>query len=111
MVLSLLDDVLLGQSPRASTPARSAGNCATPGTRWTGGSGVAGRRVRRAGAQPAPAGARIDGQVIEMAVALKRENPARTGAQVRRILATQMGGRRASGPCNAGSPTTRRSPT
>jgi putative transposase len=29
--------------------------------------------------------------VVEMAVALKRENPERTGAQVRRILAAQMG--------------------
>ncbi|MBV9920361.1 MAG: transposase, partial [Pseudonocardia sp.] len=34
---------------------------------------------------------RLPGEVVEMAVALKRENPARTGAQVRRILATQMG--------------------
>jgi putative transposase len=30
-------------------------------------------------------------EVVEMAVALKRENPDRTGAQVRRILAAQMG--------------------
>ena len=30
-------------------------------------------------------------EVIEMAVALKRENPDRTGAQVRRILRAQMG--------------------
>ncbi len=34
---------------------------------------------------------RLPGEVVEMAVALKRENPDRTGAQVRRILATQMG--------------------
>jgi len=34
---------------------------------------------------------RLPVEVIEMAVALKRENPDRTGAQVRRILATQMG--------------------
>jgi putative transposase len=34
---------------------------------------------------------RLPVEVVEMAVALKRENPARTGAQVRRILATQMG--------------------
>jgi putative transposase len=34
---------------------------------------------------------RLPVEVVEMAVALKRENPDRTGAQVRRILATQMG--------------------
>jgi putative transposase len=34
---------------------------------------------------------RLPGEVVEMAVALKRENLDRTGAQVRRILATQMG--------------------
>src|SRR4051794_31578858 len=34
---------------------------------------------------------RLSGEVVEMAVALKRENPQRTAAQVRRILATQMG--------------------
>ena len=34
---------------------------------------------------------RLPVEVVEMAVALKRENPARTGAQVRRILTTQMG--------------------
>src|SRR3954447_26307420 len=40
---------------------------------------------------PRQATARLPVEVVEMAVALKRENPARTGAQVRRILATQMG--------------------
>ena len=34
---------------------------------------------------------RLPVEVIEIAVALKRENPQRTGAQVRRILRTQMG--------------------
>jgi putative transposase len=34
---------------------------------------------------------RLPGEMVEMAVALKRENPRRTGAQVRRILAAQMG--------------------
>ncbi len=34
---------------------------------------------------------RLPLEVIEMAVALKRENPARTAAQVRRILRAQMG--------------------
>ena len=34
---------------------------------------------------------RLPVETVEMAVALKRENPQRTGAQVRRILATQMG--------------------
>src|SRR3954451_5133069 len=40
---------------------------------------------------PRQSGPRLPVEVIEMAVALKRENPARTGAQVHRILATQMG--------------------
>ena len=39
--------------------------------------------VARRSAQP---GARIDAQVLELAAALKRENPARTAAQVVRIL-------------------------
>jgi putative transposase len=34
---------------------------------------------------------RLPVELLEMAVALKRENPARTAAQVRRILRTQMG--------------------
>lgn len=38
--------------------------------------------------QPKP---RLPDEVLEMAVALKRENPARTAAQVRRILRAQMG--------------------
>jgi putative transposase len=38
--------------------------------------------------QPAP---RVPAEVIETAVALKRENPARTAAQVRRILRAQSG--------------------
>jgi putative transposase len=42
---------------------------------------------------PAPrqAGLRVPVEVIEMAIALKRENPARTAAQVRRILRAQLG--------------------
>ena len=40
---------------------------------------------------PRQATPRLPVEVIEMAVALKGENPARTGAQVRRILAAQMG--------------------
>ncbi len=34
---------------------------------------------------------RIDPQVVELAVGLKKENPARTAAQVRRVLAAQLG--------------------
>jgi putative transposase len=34
---------------------------------------------------------RTDPQVVELAVGLKRENPARTAAQVRRVLAAQLG--------------------
>ncbi|WP_308283511.1 DDE-type integrase/transposase/recombinase [Pseudonocardia nigra] len=42
---------------------------------------------------PAPrqAGLRVPVEVIEMAIALKRENPARTATQVRRILRAQLG--------------------
>ena len=40
---------------------------------------------------PRQASPRLPVEVVEMAIALKRENPDRTGAQVRRILATQMG--------------------
>jgi putative transposase len=40
---------------------------------------------------PRQSGPRLPVEVIEMAVALKRENPARTAAQVRRILRAQMG--------------------
>jgi len=40
---------------------------------------------------PRQASPRLPAEVVEMAVALKRENPDRTGAQVRRILAAQMG--------------------
>ena len=40
---------------------------------------------------PRQSAPRLPGEVVEMAVALKRENPQRTGAQVRRILAAQMG--------------------
>ncbi|MGH3181450.1 MAG: helix-turn-helix domain-containing protein, partial [Streptosporangiaceae bacterium] len=34
---------------------------------------------------------RTDPQVVELAVGLKKENPARTAAQVRRVLAAQLG--------------------
>jgi putative transposase len=40
---------------------------------------------------PRQSAPRLPVEVVEMAVALKRENPDRTGAQVRRILAAQMG--------------------
>ena len=40
---------------------------------------------------PRQSGPRLPVEVIEMAVALKRENPDRTAAQVRRILRAQMG--------------------
>ena len=40
---------------------------------------------------PRQSAPRLPVEVVEMAVALKRENPDRTGAQVRRILRTQMG--------------------
>ena len=36
-------------------------------------------------------GTRIDSEVLELAVALKRENPARTAAQVARILRASSG--------------------
>jgi putative transposase len=40
---------------------------------------------------PRQSGPRLPVEVIEMAVALKRENPARTATQVRRILRAEMG--------------------
>jgi putative transposase len=40
---------------------------------------------------PRQSSPRLPVEVLEMAVALKRENPARTAAQVRRILRSQMG--------------------
>ena len=70
--------------------------------------GVAARRVRRAGAQPAPVGAAVAGrggrdggraQAGEPGPD-RRAGPPDPGAP-------RWGGRRASGPCNAGSPTTR----
>jgi putative transposase len=53
--------------------------------------------ARRAGGfdalVPAPrqSAPRTDAQVVDLAVGLKRENPARTAAQVRRVLAAQLG--------------------
>jgi putative transposase len=53
--------------------------------------------ARRAGGfdalVPAPrqCSPRTDPQVVQLAVGLKRENPARTAAQVRRVLAAQLG--------------------
>ena len=50
------------------------------------------RRVRRAGARAAATGRRAPTpQVLELAAALKRENPARTAAQVARILRAATG--------------------
>ena len=40
---------------------------------------------------PRQTGPRLPAEVLEMAVALKRENPARTATQVRRILRAEMG--------------------
>src|SRR5258708_7689890 len=41
---------------------------------------------------PRPPGTpRTDPQVVDLAVGLKKENPARTAAQVRRVLAAQLG--------------------
>ena len=39
-------------------------------------------------------------EVLQLAAALKRENPARTAAQVQRILKARRGGRPMSGPCS-----------
>jgi len=55
------------------------------------------RRItaRRAGGfdalvpSPRQCAPRTDAQVVELAVGLKKENPARTAAQVRRVLAAQ----------------------
>ena len=59
-----------------------------------------GRRVRRAGARrPGRLAARTDAQVLELAAALKRENPTRTAAQVARILRAATGWAPRSRPC------------
>ena len=50
-------------------------------------SGFARRALSGPDTQPAP---RLPVEVIEIAVALKRENPARTATQVRRILRAEM---------------------
>ena len=53
--------------------------------------------ARRAGGfdalvpSPRQCSPRTDPQVVELAVGLKKENPARTAAQVRRVLAAQLG--------------------
>jgi putative transposase len=53
--------------------------------------------ARRAGGfdalvpSPRQCSPRTDAQVVELAVGLKKENPARTAAQVRRVLAAQLG--------------------
>ncbi|MGH3122807.1 MAG: DDE-type integrase/transposase/recombinase [Streptosporangiaceae bacterium] len=53
--------------------------------------------ARRAGGfdalvpSPRQSAPRTDAQVVELAVGLKKENPARTAAQVRRVLAAQLG--------------------
>ncbi len=53
--------------------------------------------ARRAGGfdalvpSPRQSAPRTDPQVVELAVGLKKENPARTAAQVRRVLAAQLG--------------------
>ena len=80
-------------SPRASTRARAGGRCGCRGRHPTGGSGPGGRggfdalvpSPRQPGTPRTPA------EVMELAVALKRENPARTAAQVARILRAQLG--------------------
>ncbi|MGI8311800.1 helix-turn-helix domain containing protein [Saccharopolyspora hattusasensis] len=55
---------------------------------------------------------RTPAEIIELALALKKENPDRTGAQVHRILRTQLGwARRVSAPCNVCSPSTGWPPT
>jgi len=64
------------------------------------------RRYRRGGFDAlAPSirqpGTRIDAPLLELAVALKKENPQRTAAQVVRILKPHAGGRRRRRHCCA----------
>ena len=49
------------------------------------------RRVRCPGAGRTAGGPRSDAGVLELAVALKKEKPERTAAQVTRILAARLG--------------------
>lgn len=51
--------------------------------------------------QPTP---RTPGEVLELAVALRRENPDRTAAAVRRILRSQLGWSRTNARCSGTSP-------
>ena len=56
--------------------------------------------------EPRQCSPRTGEETVELAVGLKMENPARTAAQVRRVLAAKLGrpGSRPSGPSSAGSP-------
>ena len=78
--------------PRGSTRARSGSRCGSSRAHHRPvDPGLAGRRVRGAGAPAGPVTARAPAEVLELAAALKRENPARTAAQVARILRAQSG--------------------
>ena len=77
--------------PRARR-ARPAGRCRCRGAPSTGGSWPAASGGFEA-LVPAPrqCAPRTDADVVELAAGLKMENPARTAAQVRRILAARLG--------------------
>jgi putative transposase len=55
------------------------------------GEGLPQRRVRRTGARTAQGDPEDPAEVLELAAALKRENPGRTAAQIQRILRTTQG--------------------
>ena len=91
---------------RAHRSGRAAGS-GSPGTPWTAGSGrgAAAGSTRWSPIRASPRrGCRAE--VLELAAALKRENPARTAAQVRRILRAQLGW--APGGADAAAPVRRR---
>ena len=80
------------RSRRAGTATRSGTGCGTPGTPWIAGSGRGGRAgSRRWCPHRRQTALRTDADILAVAAALKRENPARTAAQVQRILVTAKG--------------------
>ena len=54
--------------------------------------------------EPRQCAPRTDADVVELAVGLKMENPARTAAQVRRVLIARVGWAPSERAISAGSP-------
>ena len=89
--------------PPGCIRGRSAMRWWCRGPRSTGGFGVALRRVRGAGPAGRQVTPRTDAQVLELAAGLKRERPARTAAQVARVLRASCGWSPSAAPCSGTS--------